>query len=168
MSGIRLCALTPCIHGISLCCCVQSVLPSVSAPLVNSQSPVHTPSLLQSLDLTPEERDSILDLTPFVSPLAYCVPEGASLSKVYSMFRHLGLRHLCVVPDELRLAGIITRRDLLAGNLRGPAAPPLSEELGEAEDVALVRSALRGGGGAAAHRRTTQQQRGSQDDGYIG
>lgn len=79
--------------------------------------------------------------------MAYSVPEGASLSKVYSMFRHLGLRHLCVVPDDLRLSGIITRHDLQARNLRGGAVAAAGpEEAVEEEDVALVRSALRGGG----------------------
>lgn len=94
--------------------------------------------------------------------MAYSVPEGASLSKVYSMFRHLGLRHLCVVPDDLRLSGIITRHDLQARNLRGGAVAAAGpEEAVEEEDVALVRSALRGGGNAAAHRR---QQRASHDE----
>lgn len=130
---------------------------------------MYTHRLLHSLDLTPEERDSILDLTPFVSPIAYCVPEGASLSKVYSMFRHLGLRHLCVVPDDLCLAGIITRCDLLASNIQGPRMASLPVELSEGEDVALVRSSLRGGVGAAAHRRTAvQQQRGAHDEGTDG
>lgn len=79
------------------------------------------------------------------------------------MFRHLGLRHLCVVPDDLRLAGIITRHDLLASNLKGPARASQSmEESPEGQDVALVRSTARG---AAAHRR---QQRWLHDDGLDG
>ncbi len=36
-----------------------------------------------------------------------------SLSKVYNLFRQLGLRHLCVVPKSQEVLGVITRKDLL-------------------------------------------------------
>jgi hypothetical protein len=32
---------------------------------------------------------------------------------VYSLFRHLGLRHLMVVPAPSHVSGVITRKDLL-------------------------------------------------------
>lgn len=45
------------------------------------------------------------------SPLS--VYEGAPLSKAYSLFRHLGLRHMPVVDQENRTVGMLTRANLL-------------------------------------------------------
>lgn len=39
-----------------------------------------------------------IDLGPYVNPSYYVVQEDASLSKVYTLFRTLGLRHLAVIP----------------------------------------------------------------------
>ncbi len=39
--------------------------------------------------------------------------EDTSLSKVYTLFRTLGLRHLCVVPRSHDVVGLIARADLL-------------------------------------------------------
>jgi CBS-domain-containing membrane protein len=43
--------------------------------------------------------------------------EDTSLSKVYTLFRQLGLRHLAVIPRASEVAGVITRHDLLPGAL---------------------------------------------------
>jgi chloride channel 7 len=58
-----------------------------------------------------------LDLGPYVDPSFYVVQEDASLSKVYKLFRTLGLRHLCVIPRANEVVGIITREDLLSENV---------------------------------------------------
>lgn len=39
-----------------------------------------------------------MDLGPYLNPSYYVVQEDTSLSKVYTLFRTLGLRHLCVIP----------------------------------------------------------------------
>jgi len=54
-----------------------------------------------------------IDLAPFLNPSPYVVPEDMSLTKVYNLFRQLGLRHLFVVPRPSRVIGLITRKDLL-------------------------------------------------------
>lgn len=54
-----------------------------------------------------------IDLAPFLNPSPYIVPEDMSLTKVYNLFRQLGLRHLFVVPRPSRVIGLITRKDLL-------------------------------------------------------
>lgn len=64
--------------------------------------------------LTPEELEMYLDLEPFVNPSPYIVPEDMSLTKVYNLFRQLGLRHVFVVPRPSRVVGVITRKDLLS------------------------------------------------------
>mmetsp|Transcript_23545 Transcript_23545/g.51672 ORF Transcript_23545/g.51672 Transcript_23545/m.51672 type:complete len:861 (+) Transcript_23545:337-2919(+) len=76
--------------------------------------PISTPGLsIHDVQLTPEQLDLYLDLGPYVNPSYYVVQEDASLSKVYTLFRTLGLRHLCVIPRAPDVVGIITRRDLL-------------------------------------------------------
>jgi len=39
--------------------------------------------------------------------------EDTSLSKVHTLFRMLGLRHLAVIPRANSVLGVITRHDLL-------------------------------------------------------
>jgi hypothetical protein len=50
------------------------------------------------LSLSAQQQDMYIDLGPYVNPSYYVVQEDASLSKVYTLFRTLGLRHLCVIP----------------------------------------------------------------------
>ncbi|KAJ7552546.1 hypothetical protein O6H91_06G059900 [Diphasiastrum complanatum] len=68
---------------------------------------------INDIHLTPQELEMYLDLKPFVNPSPYMVPEDMSLTKVYNLFRQLGLRHVLVVPRPSRLTGLITRKDLL-------------------------------------------------------
>ncbi len=58
-----------------------------------------------------------LDLAQFVNPSSYAVQENMSLTKVYNLFRGLGLRHLCVVPRPQEILGVITRKDILPEHL---------------------------------------------------
>lgn len=77
---------------------------------------------LRDVRLSAGERALFLDLHPFANTSPYAVPEGMSLDKVYTLFRQLGLRHLCVVPRAPKgtpVLGIITRHDLLKDNLLG-------------------------------------------------
>ncbi|KAK4266365.1 hypothetical protein QN277_027302 [Acacia crassicarpa] len=63
--------------------------------------------------LSSDELEMYMDLAPFLNPSPYIVPEDMSLSKIYNLFRQLGLRHLFVVPRPSRVLGLITRKDLL-------------------------------------------------------
>lgn len=53
---------------------------------------------MQDIHLTSAEYSMYIDLSQFVNPSSYTVQENMSLTKVYALFRQLGLRHLCVVP----------------------------------------------------------------------
>jgi chloride channel 7 len=94
---------------------------------------------IDDIHLTEDELGLYLDLAPFLNPSPYIVPEDMSLAKVdhafvqiihsfhengyvslclndyqvYNLFRHLGLRHIFVVPRPSRVVGLITRKDLL-------------------------------------------------------
>ncbi|XP_039137139.1 LOW QUALITY PROTEIN: chloride channel protein CLC-d [Dioscorea cayenensis subsp. rotundata] len=68
---------------------------------------------IEKIHLGHDELEMYLDLTPFLNPSPYVVPEDMSLAKVYNLFRHLGLRHIFVVPQPSRVVGLITRKDLL-------------------------------------------------------
>lgn len=68
---------------------------------------------IDQIYLSDDEKEMYLDLAPFLNPCPYIVPEDMSLSKVYNLFRQLGLRHIFVVPRPSRVIGLITRKDLL-------------------------------------------------------
>ncbi|XP_024361602.1 chloride channel protein CLC-d [Physcomitrium patens] len=68
---------------------------------------------IYEINISPQEMDMYIDLQPFVNPTPYIVPEDMSLTKVYNLFRLLGLRHICVVPRPSQVVGVITRKDLL-------------------------------------------------------
>ena len=53
---------------------------------------------LQDLELSEADLDLFLDLGPYANPSYYVVQEDAALSKAYTLFRTLGLRHLIVIP----------------------------------------------------------------------
>ncbi|KAG6393136.1 hypothetical protein SASPL_147371 [Salvia splendens] len=68
---------------------------------------------IDDIHLTPDDLEMYIDLVPFFNPSPYVVPEDMSLTKVYTLFRQLGLRHVLVVPRASRVIGMITRKDLL-------------------------------------------------------
>ncbi|KAA8527578.1 hypothetical protein F0562_034707 [Nyssa sinensis] len=68
---------------------------------------------INDIHLSPDDFEMYIDLAPFVNPSPYVVPEDMSLTKVYNLFRQLGLRHIFVVPRASRVMGMITRKDLL-------------------------------------------------------
>jgi len=53
---------------------------------------------LWCLQLTAEQLGMYMDLGPYANPSYYVVQEDMSLSKVYTLFRTLALRHVCVIP----------------------------------------------------------------------
>lgn len=67
---------------------------------------------IQSIHVSQDERECMVDLTEFMNPTPYTVPQDTSLPRVFKLFRALGLRHLVVVDDENRVIGLVTRKDL--------------------------------------------------------
>ncbi|XP_017223054.1 chloride channel protein CLC-d isoform X2 [Daucus carota subsp. sativus] len=68
---------------------------------------------IHDIHLSHDDLEMYIDLAPFVNPSPYIVPDDMSLTKVYNLFRQLGLRHIFVVPRASRVLGVITRKDLL-------------------------------------------------------
>uniref|UniRef100_A0A2P2MKW4 Chloride channel protein n=2 Tax=Rhizophora mucronata TaxID=61149 RepID=A0A2P2MKW4_RHIMU len=76
---------------------------------------------IEDIHLTSDDLEMYIDLAPFLNPSPYIVPEEMSLTKVYNLFRQLGLRHIFVVPRASRVIGLITRKDLLIEESRDSA-----------------------------------------------
>lgn len=72
---------------------------------------------IDDVKVSDSEMDMLVDLLPLCNASPHVVSSDASLTKVYSMFRQMGLRHLFVVPRAERVLGIITRKDLLVESL---------------------------------------------------
>ncbi|KAH7573751.1 hypothetical protein JRO89_XS03G0202100 [Xanthoceras sorbifolium] len=68
---------------------------------------------IDEIQLSSDDMEMYIDLAPFLNPSPYVVPEDMSLTKVYNLFRQLGLRHIFVVPRASRVIGLLTRKDLL-------------------------------------------------------
>ncbi|MCO5562887.1 hypothetical protein L7F22_016523 [Adiantum nelumboides] len=88
---------------------------------------------IQDIFLNPQELELYIDLEPFVNPSPYIVPEDMSLTKVYNLFRQLGLRHVLVVPRPSQVVGVITRKDLIS-------EPSEDKEVQELSAVRMSRS----------------------------
>ncbi|XP_054991408.1 H(+)/Cl(-) exchange transporter 7 [Sorex araneus] len=67
---------------------------------------------IQSIHVSQDERDCTMDLSEFMNPSPYTVPQEASLPRVFKLFRALGLRHLVVVDNLNQVVGLVTRKDL--------------------------------------------------------
>ncbi len=67
--------------------------------------------------LAREDRAKMVNVAAIMNRGAYTTLEGAPLSKTYSMFTSLGLRHLVVLGGGGKVAGIITRYNLLPETL---------------------------------------------------
>uniref|UniRef100_A0A673Z4Q9 Chloride channel protein n=1 Tax=Salmo trutta TaxID=8032 RepID=A0A673Z4Q9_SALTR len=59
---------------------------------------------IQSIHISQDERECMMDLTEFMNPTPYTVPQETSLPRVFKLFRALGLRHLVVVDSENRVS----------------------------------------------------------------
>ena len=54
-----------------------------------------------------------VDLRPYLTPEPPIALKSMSVSRIFRMFRSLGVRHLCVVEDRPHLVGIISRKDVI-------------------------------------------------------
>lgn len=69
--------------------------------------------------LDPADYGKQVDLSPYLNRGGYTVPEHAALTRVYMLFRGMGLRHLPVVSHDGSVVGTITRKDLILAREEG-------------------------------------------------
>lgn len=104
--------------------------------------------ILDSLLTRSSAIDVSLDLRPFMQKAPFVVNENASLTRAYRLFRTMGLRHLFIAPENPRVVGIITRKDLIMDNAKlalGQKADDMSagyEEERTFEVLPLLRNRL--------------------------
>lgn len=67
---------------------------------------------VRTIRVSPLEKECFVDLQPFMNTMPHTVHEESSLSRVFHLFRALGLRHLVVVDHHNQVVGIVTRKDL--------------------------------------------------------
>jgi len=84
--------------------------PSPTVPFKDERTTQTVDALASAL--ATEDLDKLVDLRPYVNEGCYTVPEHASVTRVYKLFRGMGLRHLPVVSRLGTPAGMITRADL--------------------------------------------------------
>jgi len=66
---------------------------------------------IDDVDIPQADMDEWIDLTPYAN-LPFTVRNVTPLSRVFRLFRTMGLRHLVVVDVGNRVVGIITRKDI--------------------------------------------------------
>ncbi|KAH7441661.1 hypothetical protein KP509_03G047600 [Ceratopteris richardii] len=77
---------------------------------------------IEDIQLQTEQMNEYVDLRPYTNASPYTVVDNMSLAKAFSMFRQLGLRHLCVVsttPKASPISGILTRHDFMPEHVLG-------------------------------------------------
>ncbi|XP_072047747.1 H(+)/Cl(-) exchange transporter 6-like [Amphiura filiformis] len=67
---------------------------------------------IHDIDLSHINRNMIMDLTQYMNPCPYTVSPETPVSKVFNLFRTMGLRHLEVVNSSGEILGIVTRHNL--------------------------------------------------------
>ncbi|KAG6542958.1 hypothetical protein Mapa_015650 [Marchantia paleacea] len=77
---------------------------------------------IENMHVSPEEQEMYVDLRFVTNTSPYTVVETMSLAKAFTLFRQLGLRHLCVIPKKSRnegspIVGLLTRHDFMPGYL---------------------------------------------------
>eukprot|EP01147_Barroeca_monosierra_P005723 gene5723-7257_t len=81
-------------------------------PIVGDFSSALSPNASEDT-LTDEELDMFMDFKTYMSPSPYTVWSDTSVSRVFNLFRTMGLRHLVVLDRKLAtVVGIITRKNL--------------------------------------------------------
>ncbi|KAH8290536.1 hypothetical protein KR054_003787 [Drosophila jambulina] len=68
---------------------------------------------IKSVRKLDEKINYTVDLAMFMNPSPVRVNPHDSVPRIFQIFRALGLRHLLVINQENRIAGIITRRDFI-------------------------------------------------------
>ena len=63
---------------------------------------------IDDIMLSEDELKMFMDLHPFTNTSPYTVVDSMSLNKTFTLFRHLGLRHLCVVQKIQHVSSLIS------------------------------------------------------------
>ncbi|KAI6660376.1 Chloride transport protein isoform X4 [Oopsacas minuta] len=71
-----------------------------------------------TLIIRQEDKHKQIDLRPYMNPSPYTAFMDTCVTQVYEIFRTMGLRHLVVLDNQGRALGLITRKDLIEGNLK--------------------------------------------------
>lgn len=66
------------------------------------------------LELSPGDLDAIIDLRPFYDASPFTAYELMPLVRVFKLFNEMGVRTVPVLDRDMRLSGVITRKDLLS------------------------------------------------------
>ena len=73
-----------------------------------------------------------IDLGPYLNPASYVVHSSTNARQTHELFRGLGLRHLCVMPDiQCPPLGILTRHDLMPDHVGRVISHRLGEHMEE-------------------------------------
>eukprot|EP00051_Salpingoeca_urceolata_P009927 m.120580 g.120580 ORF g.120580 m.120580 type:complete len:797 (-) comp16508_c0_seq1:1550-3940(-) len=67
---------------------------------------------IQDVEVSPDDLDKYVDLGPYLNPSPYFVFSVVSFSKIFRLFRTMGLRHLVIVNNDCQVVGVVTRKDL--------------------------------------------------------
>eukprot|EP00656_Telonema_subtile_P013816 TRINITY_DN17024_c0_g1_i8.p1 TRINITY_DN17024_c0_g1~~TRINITY_DN17024_c0_g1_i8.p1 ORF type:complete len:337 (-),score=80.40 TRINITY_DN17024_c0_g1_i8:121-1131(-) len=81
-------------------------------PLDFTTSLSSTVDKLEDVEITPEQGAVEVDLRSFMNPVPLAVQEVCPVTRVFRVFRGLGLRHLVVVDVQNHVMGMITRAEL--------------------------------------------------------
>ena len=77
--------------------------------------------------MTTEEKKCWVDLRPYMNEAPPMISSHSVVTQAYQMFRHLGLRHLCVVDDDKDCVGIICRHELLPNKIAQTSTAEVEE-----------------------------------------
>eukprot|EP00730_Choanoeca_flexa_P001061 TRINITY_DN10465_c0_g1_i2.p1 TRINITY_DN10465_c0_g1~~TRINITY_DN10465_c0_g1_i2.p1 ORF type:complete len:815 (+),score=173.41 TRINITY_DN10465_c0_g1_i2:23-2446(+) len=89
----------------------KKVVAKTLTPDVIQDSYPRWPSI-DTIQLNQADREMWLDLEPYFNSSPYTVRKTSSLSRIFQLFRTVGLRHLAVVTKHNELVGMITRKDI--------------------------------------------------------
>jgi len=70
------------------------------------------------MEFMDRDRQSWVDLTPYMHRDPISLYTYSRASHVYRVFRTLGLRHLLILSRNFEVAGIVTRKCLQRGNIQ--------------------------------------------------
>lgn len=66
-----------------------------------------------------EHLSMFIDLRPYMNPVPFTVRESSPLTRVFLLFRTMGIRHLTVVDIDNKVVGMVTRKNLVHLEERG-------------------------------------------------